>query len=178
MLRRRFLLIALIACGAAGCAKTAESVDSGANKTAPEATPTSRSSAVASTSAKKAPVVAQNIAMPPGSTVYSQKRGAGNEGTPFVQIWVATPQDKRTVAKWFNDPARKLTTSTAWDDAWDARDGTYVKIYSDPTKGLAPNGFPKHSKTWIFVNWDGKPSPCPPCPDGYSGTLQPGCNCP
>lgn len=116
--------------------------------------------------------------MPAGSTLYSEARGAGHEGAPFAKLWVATPLDTVAVAAWLDDPARKLTRNKAWDDAWDVSDRSYVRIYGDPQTGRAPRGYPDGTKTWVFVYWGGAPAPCPPCPKGFSGTLQPGCNCP
>ncbi|RLB48477.1 MAG: hypothetical protein DRJ42_23155 [Deltaproteobacteria bacterium] len=124
----------------------------------------------------------RRVPLPPVATLLHEESGALNEGVGYEQAWATSPCSPDEVAAWLDRAASRLTReTTSASAAWRSEDRVSVGLYADRAAAGAPEGAPAGTQTWISMRWeDAGPGSlaCPPCPEGYDGTLLPGCECP
>ncbi|NOY91944.1 MAG: hypothetical protein GXP55_12175 [Deltaproteobacteria bacterium] len=119
-----------------------------------------------------------SIPMPPDTRVVTREDLAGNEGSSSATIWLTSETDVPDTISHFSAVAGMGTAyDLAGQRCLDAADGTRVCVAPAselPDRLTAPSG----ARTLISLRQPAQQLGCPPCPEGFVGTLVPSCDCP
>lgn len=129
---------------------------------------------------------AWGIAMPSQTRrVFSQEK-MGHHGQSESALWLASDNSPSDVMTHFaNIDGATEPYTLAGSPCIDFLD---VRICVNPAEEIPMtiqtpvvaivSAVPPSAKAWVFLYRSGAPTPCPPCPAKFTGTLKPGCGCP
>lgn len=118
------------------------------------------------------------VEMPPGVRRVSRSGEVGHEGAAQSVEYLVTAADPVTTAAFF----ASRSSVPPVDSRTFFIDGVTVLVTDAdeiPRDGdeLVLDEPPAGARAWLTVHRISAPPACPPCPDGFTGTLLPGCDC-